>query len=258
MKLSVYLPVHNEEKNLDAVLSCVTFADEIIVLLDKCTDGSKDIALRHAESHPVKIIEGSWPLEGDRRNEAIASTTGDWILEMDADERISPELALEIRQVIETSEYDLHKIPFDNYIGDRLVKYGWGAYIGVSNKIALFRKGAKTYVLNGRVTHAQPILKGRFGPILSHAIVHFLDKDLSDTLRRFDGYTKAGAQDLLALQAAGGDIGSFGRNFIRLFSRFYKSYIRRYGYREGSLGFLIGVLAGLYPMVSYIRAKYRV
>lgn len=254
MKLSVYLPVHNEEKNLDAALSCLGFADEIVVLLDKCTDRSKEIAL----SHNVKIIEGSWPREGERRNDAIAATTGDWIFELDADERITPELGQEIRKVVEASTADLHKIPFDNYIGDRLVKYGWGAYIGVSNKIALFRRGAKTYETNGRITHAIPYLKGQFGPMLDHAIIHYLDNDFSDTLRRFDSYTKAAAKDLLAKEAAGGSIGTFGRNFFRLFSRFYKSYIRRKGYREGSLGFLIGVLAGLYPMVSYVKAKYKI
>ena len=255
MKLSVYLPVHNEQKNLAAVLASVSFADEILVLLDKCTDGSKDIVL--ANPH-VRFIEGSWPREGERRNTALEAITGDWVLEMDADERIPAELAAEIRQVVDTSIYDLHKIPFDNYIGDRLVKYGWGAYIGVSNKIALFRKGCKTYETDGRITHAVPYMKGKFGPMLQHAIVHYLDDDLSDTFRRFNSYTTAGAKDLLHKESKGGSIGTFGRNFLRLFSRFYKSYFRRKGYREGSLGFLIGVLAGLYPMVSYIKAKYKI
>lgn len=254
MKLSIYLPVHNEEHNLEDVLSNASFADEIVVLLDKCTDRSKEIA----QSFSVKILEGSWDKEGPRRNDALAACTGDWILEMDADERITPELAQEIRQVIENSTHDLYKIPFDNYIGDRLVKYGWGAYIGVSNKIALFRNGAKTYLPDGRVTHAEPVMNGTFGPMLQNAIIHYLDKDFSDTLKRFDNYTKSAAKDLLYKQENGGSIGSFGRNFIRIFSRFYKSYIRRKGYREGSLGFLIGVLAGLYPMVSYIKAKYKI
>lgn len=248
-KLSVCMQVHNEEKTLAECLEGLKFADEVVIALDKTTDRSGEIAREFG----AKVIEGSWDLEGPRRDAAIDNASGDWILEVDCDERIPPELATEIRQVIETSPYDLHGVPFDNYIGDKLVRYGWGAYIGVSQKVALFRKGAKTHKPNGRVTHPEPVFNGTFGPVLKGRITHYMDKDLSDTFRRFNGYTTAGAKDLLAK----GDIGTFWRNFLRLFSRFYKSYIRRKGYREGSLGFLIGMLAALYPMVSYIKAKYK-
>lgn len=248
-KLSVCMCVHNEGEHLAECLQTLSFADEVVIALDKCTDNSKEVALAHG----AKIIEGNWPLEGDRRNIAADTATGDWILEIDCDERIPPALGTEIRQVIETTPYDLHAIPFDNYIGDRLVKYGWGAYIGVSQKIALFRHNAKRAEENGRVTHVVQVMKGKRGPALHNSIIHYMDKDFSATLKRFDGYTKAGAKDLLAK----GDIGSFAQNFRRLFSRFYKSYIRRKGYREGSLGFVIGMLAALYPMISYVRAKYK-
>ena len=249
MKLSVCMPVHNEEKNLDACLNTLGFADEIVIALDKCTDRSKEIAL----AHNAKIIEGSWELEDDRRNATYETATGDWILEIDCDERVTPELGQEIRRIIESSSFDLHCIPFDNYIGERLVRYGWGAYIGVSQKIALFRRNCKRYEIKGSRVHPTVILDGKFGPVLEHPIIHYMDKNLSDTFRRFDSYTTANAKDLLDK----GKIETFGRNFTRLFSRFYKSYIRRKGYKEGSLGFLIATLAALYPMVSYIKAKYR-
>jgi glycosyltransferase involved in cell wall biosynthesis len=249
MKLSVCMCVHNEAEHLAACLDTVKFADEIVIALDKCTDNSKQVAL----SYGAKIIEGDWPLEGDRRNAVVDMATGDWILELDCDERVTPALAEEIRHTVNTSPYYLHAIPFDNYIGDRLVKYGWGAYIGVSHKGAFFRKGAKRAEENGKVTHVKQIFVGEHGAPLKNAIIHYMDKDFSATLRRFDGYTKAGAQDLLNK----GELGTFWRNFRRIFSRFYKSYIRRKGYREGSLGFVIGMLAGMYPMISYVRAKYR-
>lgn len=249
MKLSVYIPVHNEEGRLDDCLKTVAFADEVIVMLDKCTDGSKDIALKHN----VKVIEGSWSSEGERRNTGMQACTGDWILDIDADERVPAALAKEIRDVINTTSFDLHCIPFDNYIGERLVKYGWGAYIGVSQKVALYRKGAKSYTPD-RITHGNVQVKGRYGPVLTNSIIHYLDDDLSDTFRRFDRYTTARAKELVA----GNDQDGFGRNCLRFFSRFYKCYIRRKGYKERSIGFLIAVLAGLYPMVSYIKAKYKI
>jgi glycosyltransferase involved in cell wall biosynthesis len=254
MKLSVCIPVYNEEKHLGECLENLRFADEIVIALDKCTDRSKEIAL----SHNAVIIEGNWPREGERRNATLDAVSGDWVLEVDADERISPELVQEILHVINTTDDDIFSIPFHNYIGERLVKYGWGAYIGVSKKINLFRKGSKRYLENNKVTHAPAIFNGKTGNRLKNPIIHHMDTDLSDTIRRFNSYTNASAQDLLNLEKNGGSIGTFGKNFIRLFSRFYKSYFRKKGYREGSLGFLIGILAGLYPMVSYIKAKYKI
>ena len=94
MKLSVYIPAHNEEEHLDECLKSVAFADEVIVLLDKCTDRSKEIALQHN----VKIVEGSWPIESERRMAAMEACTGDWILDVDADERIPPALAFQTGQ----------------------------------------------------------------------------------------------------------------------------------------------------------------
>lgn len=249
MKLSVYIPAHNEEEHLDECLKSVAFADEVIVLLDKCTDRSKEIALQHN----VKIVEGSWPIESERRMAAMEACTGDWILDVDADERIPPALASEIRAVINSTPYDLHAIPFDNYIGDRLVKYGWGAYIGVSQRVTLYRRGAKAYKTHNLV-HPEVTFVGSRGPVLQNAIVHYMDRDLSDTLSRFDRYTTAHAKELIAENNQEG----FWRNFTRIFSRFYKCFVCRKGYKEGAMGFLIAMLGGLYPMVSYIKARYKI
>lgn len=248
MKLSAFILAHNEEKNLDDCLKSVSFADEIVVLLDKCTDRSKEIAL----SHNAKIIEGSWDSEGERRVHGVSHCSGDWILDLDADERVTKNLAEEIQQVIKTSPYDLHAVPFDNYIGNKLVKYGWGAYMGVTKKVALYRKGAKEYSPIS-ITHPVATMKGKFGPSLKYTIIHYLDDDLSDTFRRFDRYTTIRAKELIQQNINE----SFLRNFMRIFSRFYKCYIRRKGYKEGSIGFLIAILAGIYPMTSYIKAKYQ-
>ena len=90
--LSAIVVAHNEEYHLDECLKTLSFADELVVVLDKCTDKSKEIALKHTEN----IIEGSWSIEGERRNIAIDSCHGKWVLELDADERISGDLKNEI------------------------------------------------------------------------------------------------------------------------------------------------------------------
>ena len=94
--LSALVVAHNEEAQLDDCLAPLRFADEIVIVLDRCTDGSKDIA----EKFGAVIIEGAWPLEGDRRNTGIDACRSDWVLEVDADERVSTALAEEIRAVI--------------------------------------------------------------------------------------------------------------------------------------------------------------
>ena len=246
VKLSAVVSVHNEEAQLAECLEGLRFADEIVVVLDKCTDGSKVIA----ETFTDRITEGSWDIEGDRRNAAIAACNGEWIFEIDADERVSPELAAEIRKIIDTTVYDIHEIPVDNYIGGKLVRWGWGASYGKAAYPGLFRKGAKVW---GRKRVHPPLEKnGRMGPMLQHRLVHYVDRNISDMVRRLDSYSTAKAKDL---RDEGSTWGSFGNNLRRLFSRFFKCYVSRKGYREGGYGFLIALFAGLYPMLSHLKAK---
>ncbi len=123
LRLSALVVAHNEEAQLAACLGRLVAADEIVVVLDKCIDVSKDIALLFSE----RIIEGNWAEEGARRNAGLDACTGDWILEVDADERVPAALIDEIRAAIVGEEPGYFLVPFDNYIGGRLVRYGWGA-----------------------------------------------------------------------------------------------------------------------------------
>lgn len=243
--LSAVISVRNEEAQLAECLDGLVFADELVVLLDKCTDGSKDIAARYTD----RLIEGDWAVEGDRRNAGIEACRGEWILEIDADERVPDELAREIRDVVSSTRHDWHCVPVDNYIGDRLVRYGWGAYFGKSAYPGLFRKGAKSW---GRQrVHPALHFTGSEGPALTRPLLHYVDRDISDMMRRLDSYTTARARDIR--ESGGG--GSFARNLRRMFSRFWKCYVLRKGYREGKYGFLIALFAGLYPILSYLKAS---
>ena len=193
MILSSLVVVHNEEERLAACLDKLAFADEIVVVLDKCTDGSKSIALSFTD----RLVEGSWELEGPRRNSGIDACRGDWILEVDADEHVTPDLAAEIRRVVENTPYDYHILSVDNWIGRRLVRHGWGASFGKAAYTGLFRRGAKRWG-NERV-HPKLTLVGRKGPALAHPIQHYVDRNISDTIRRFDAYSTARAKDLREL-----------------------------------------------------------
>jgi len=243
--LSVLVVVRDEERQLAACLERLGFADELVVVLDRCEDRSREIALSFTE----RLVEGAWEREGPRRHAGIDACRGEWVFEVDADERVSAELAAEIREVVATSEAAWHLIPVDNYIGERLVRWGWGASFGKSAYAGLFRKGAKLW--GDQRVHPSVTLSGPQGPTLEVRLVHHVDRNISEMLRRLDRYTTARAQDL----REGGDIGSYGRNLRRMPTRFWKCYIGRRGYREGPHGFLIALCAALYPILSYLKAR---
>jgi len=243
--LSALVVAHDEERQLADCLACLGFADEIVIVLDRCRDRSREIAARFTE----RLVEGAWEREGPRRHAGTDACRGEWILEIDADERVTPKLAAEIAQVIATSSAAWHLIPIDNFIGTHLVRCGWGASFGRSAHAALCRRGVKRW--GDQRVHPRVALSGTQGSTLSSPILHYVDRDISEMLRRLDRYTSLRAQDL----RDSGDIGSYSRNLRRIVSRFWKCYISRRGYREGAWGFLIALCAALYPILSYLKAR---
>lgn len=248
-RLSALVVAHNEEAQLADCLAALAFADEIVVILDRCTDRSEEIA----RAHGARIEAGAWEIEGARRNLGIELCAGDWIVEVDADERVTADLAAEIRSTIADAPYGHFLIPFHNYVGDRLIEFGWGAGAGVNATVRLFatdsaRGPAKIW--GDQRIHPSLVLKGASGR-LTAPMVHYVDRNISDMIHRLDRYTSAHARDL----RDSGDIGSFRHNLRRIFSRFWKCYVARRGYREGQYGFLIALMSGLYPILSYLKAN---
>ena len=245
-KLSALLVACNEEKQIDECLSSIQFADEIIVVLDKCVDETEKIARRYTR----KIYKGSWNLEGERRNFGIKKCSHEWIFEIDADERVPVLLQKEIRLLIKKSIYDYHLIDVNNFIGKKFVKYGWGAYFGKSSYPGLFRKNAKIWG-NERV-HPKLILKGKKGDNLNHRLTHFYCKNISDMIKKLDSYSSARAFDLLYSNSNETSV----TNIRRIFSRFWKCFVLRRGYKEKYFGLMIGFMASLYPLLSYVKYKF--
>lgn len=245
-RLSALVVARNEEARLPRCLAALSFADEIVVVLDRTTNSSRAIA----EAAGARVLEGGWEREGDRRNTGIEFCTGDWILEVDADELVCVELAAEIRATVASSGAARHSIPVDNHIGTHLVRYGWGASFGKSAYWGLFRKGTKVW---GRErVHPKLTLTGEAGDALSARLHHEVDRNLSETIRRLDRYSSARAADL----REHGDPDPTSRYVRRFFSRFWKCYVARKGYREGGYGLVIAALAGLFPLVSHLKARH--
>lgn len=242
--LSALVVARNEAAQLAQCLETLVFADEIVVVLDRCTDGSSTIAKQFTD----KVMEGAWPIEGDRRNTGLAACNGDWVLEVDADERVPPALAVEARAAIEGAGPGYFLVPFDNYVGGRLVRYGWGANWGVSAAPRLSSRGVKRWGRQ-RIHPSLELAGGRRR--LTTPMDHYVDRNISDMIARLDRYSTARARDL----RESGEIGTLAGNLRRIVSRFFKCYVSRKGYREGAYGFLIALMAGLYPILSYLKAR---
>ena len=246
IRLSTLVVAHNEEQRLHSCLSKLEPADEIVVILDKTTDNSKKIA----EKYTKKIYEGSWKLEGERRNFGLNKCEGDWILEVDADEIISKKLFIEIRSKINKADPGYFLIPFDNFIGKKRIRYGWGASWGVSAAPRLSFKGCKHWNNMQRI-HPSLILKGKKGK-LNNRINHFVDDDINDMLERLKNYSDKKAEDIITNKKK---IPSLFIILRKSFTRFIKCYISRKGYKEGKWGFLIALMASLFILISYLKAS---
>jgi hypothetical protein len=133
------------------------------------------------------------------------------------------------------------------------VRYGWGAAFGKGAYAGLFRKGVKIW--GPQRVHPKLRLSGVAGPRLAAPLEHYVDRNIADMIARLNRYTSLRAADLREHWRETGAVDETLRhNLLRIAGRFYKCYWRRKGYREGGWGFLIALMAGLYPILSYLKA----
>lgn len=246
-KISALIVAHNEEEKIEECLKSLVFVDEIVVILDKCTDKTKEIAKKYTKN----LKEGEWDIEGVRRNIGLESCSNEWILEIDADERVSKDLANEIIEEIKNGKIDSYNIKMDNYVGDRLVKYGWLRTIGVLEKRILFKKGLKKYKQDKKI-HPDFDISGNVAN-LKNKLTHMMDNNCNSLIARFNRNTSWRASDMID-NSVNYNYSVF-KEIIGFKLRFFKSFVSKKGYKEGNLGLLIAILCALYPLVSRLKAK---
>ena len=242
MTISALIVARNEEKKIEQCLSSLTFVDEIVVILDRSTDKTFKICKKFSN----KIFSGKWTCEGKRRNFGIEKCSSKSIFEVDADEIITKSLAIEVKKKIKLNKYDYFYIPLMNHIYSIPVKYGWMACLAPDGKFCLFKKKNKFW--HEGLVHPSYSIKGEKGPLLENYINHFMSKDISELLVRFNRNSS-----LHAIELKNKNLKKYF-SFRKVFSRFLKSYFLRKGYKEGKLGLLICILNALYPMVSAIKS----
>lgn len=189
MSLSVVIITLNEEANLVRTLQSVPWADEIIVV----DSGSTDRTLAVARTFQARVFVETWKGFAGQKNSALHKATGDWILSLDADEEVEPELGEEIRQVLADNPTAAgYWIPRKNFFLGRWIRHG-GFY--PDPKLRLFRRGAGSF--EKRLVHEDIRLRGDTGKLKNH-LLHHAYPTLESYLEHMNRYSSLGAEMVLA------------------------------------------------------------
>ena len=241
--VSVVVIAKNEEKQIADCLATVTWAKEIVLLDDMSTDRTVEIATRFTD----KIFRRKMDIEGRHRNFAYSLASQDWVFSLDADERVTPELAAEIARTLQKAppEVVCYAVPFKNFLGPEWIR-GAGYYPAYKDR--LFRKGQFRYEEAG--VHPRVLYEGRNG-VLKHEILHYSVRDLSHWIEKFNRETTLEAEKWIEDKRKV----SLANSLRKYLDRFLKNYFLKGGWKTGFLGFLMSVFHGLYQLITY--AKYR-
>ena len=246
VKLSALVCAQNDEARLADCLRRLDFCDEIVVVADRCTDRSAEIARQYG----ARVLDGIFPLESQRKTAGVAACLGEWVLEIEPDEQVDATLAYEVRAAIHGRPAgDWFNVPVHNFVGERLVRRGWGAGLGETAAPKLYRRRVKRW--KARRIEPVAVMDGRYAGALESPLARQADPDLSAMLARLDSQTWLRAQDLADAGKPGGLVGDLARGV----GRFWTCYVWRQGVREGELGFLISLMAGLDAVLSGVRAR---
>jgi glycosyltransferase involved in cell wall biosynthesis len=242
-KVSVVIIAKNEEDNIVDCLESAKWADEIVLVDDDSTDKTREIVARYTD----KIFSRKMENEGRHRNWAYAQATSEWVLSLDADERITPELAAETRELLNgTPGFKAYAIPRRNYIGDYWLKWG-GEY--PAQQVRLFLK--KEFRYEEAEVHPRALMEGKTGYLKSD-IIHYSHRDIADYLRSLNSHTSLEAKKWFL---SGKKI-TMGKAIWRALDRcFYRRLIKKQAYKDGIYGFATAFFSGVYQIVSYL--KYR-
>jgi glycosyltransferase involved in cell wall biosynthesis len=240
--LSVIVITRDEAHTIEACLQSVSWADEIVVV----DSGSRDDTLAICRRYTDKVLETDWPGFGIQKNRALALASGDWVLNLDADERVSPALAQEIRSQLPTTTASGFDIPFrSSYLG-RFMNHGdWRG----EHHVRLFRRSAGRFTDD--LVHERLIVDGATRT-LRHPIEHHSYDDLEEVLDKVNRYSSAGA----ALKHARGTRSSLGKALSHALWTFFKGYGLKAGFLDGREGFLLAVSNAEACFYRYVKLIY--
>lgn len=245
--LSVVLATFNEEKNLPECLESIKDLAQEIVIVD---GSSKDKTIEIAKKFDaITIVTDNPPIFHINKQKAIDKASKDWVLQLDADERVSIELKEEIEKVINIKGSDINGywLPRKNWFLGRYLMKG-GQYPDYT--LRLYKKGMGR--LPQKDVHEQAVVEGRTG-YLKHPLVHIADPEFSRYLQRFDRYTTLLAGEIRNKKIGYNPFMAVKYIFILPLWWFLLTYIRHKGFLDSWQGFVFSFFSSLRFPISYYK-----
>ncbi len=242
-KLTVIIPTYNEETHLEALLKQLSWVDEILVVDSFSTDQTISIA----QAYGVTILQRAYTGPADQKNWAIQQAAHQWILLLDADERLTPLLTTEIQTILksDSSAFDGYWIARQNYFMGQKVKYsGWQG-----DKVIRLIQGDRCRYNNKQV-HEEIEDTGQIGK-LKHSLEHYTYKNLSHFLAKMQRYAEWSAIDYLPKTKRV----TLFHLWLKPLFRFVKHYFLKKGFLDGQVGFIISILMAWGVFLRYVKIK---
>lgn len=239
--ISVIIPTYNEAHNIRAALESVAWADEILVVDSYSTDETIDIAREYTSF----ILQREYKHSADQKNWAIPQVTHQWVLLLDADERVTPGLRDEIQGWLQQEEipYDGFWIGRQNHFLGKKVNYsGWQGD-------AVVRFFRKTCRYEDKNVHAEIITTGKRIGKLQHKLLHFTFRDSTHFLNKMMRYGKWSARDYAPKTPRV----TLYHLWIKPAFRFFKHFVIQRGFLDGRTGFIISVIMAWGVFLRYLN-----
>jgi len=237
--VSVVIVTKDEEKNIEDALRSAADAQEIVIVDSFSTDRTVEICRRYTD----RVFQHAWSGYARQKQLAVDHAQGPWVLILDADERITPELREEITRAIQDTGYDGFSMPRRNYFLGKWIKHsGWWP----DSTLRLFRK--ERGGLEDREVHEKVVVNGRVGQ-LNAPLEHYTYRTISEYVRKMEVYSSLAAKEIRKR----GQPGIFSL-VAKPFFTFFKMYVLRLGFLDGVHGLVLAVLYGYYTFLKYARA----
>jgi glycosyltransferase involved in cell wall biosynthesis len=241
MRLSVIVITRNESANISDCLLSLDFADEVLVLDNASTDGTAEIARRLGAQ---VLVTQDWPGFGPQKNRVLDLAGGEWVLSIDADERVTPELREEIlASILRPGVVACFSIPRSSWFCGRFMRYsGWSPdYVD-----RLFRKGSARFsddLVHERLVHEGPSQR------LNHPLLHYSFRDFSDVLQKVDRYSTASAAQAFNSGKRASVFTAVGHGLWA----FVRTYILKVGFLDGSHGLALAISTAEGSYYRYLK-----
>lgn len=237
--VTAVIAAHDEAAQIEACIASVEWANEVIVVENDSIDDTVD----RARAAGATVISPKFTTIGAARNHAIERAKTPWVLVVDADERCTPELAAEIRQVVDNpANYSAFRVPRRNFfLGKEIRHGGWGS----DRPIRLFKNELR---YNASLVHEHVEVTGETGT-LRNALLHYTYTSLDQYFEKFNRYTRWWAEQNHARDRRGSVVAVM----FKPPARFISMYLLKGGFLDGAHGLVLACLAAASVMAKYAR-----